>query len=575
MKKIVFTTGDPAGIGPEVITKGLRFYPLHKDIAYIVVGRWIQAISGHQPISISDIAEAKQGGTLYLYQIDDPSIQAGHPSKASGSVALRILDFVEPLLRQGVLDGIVTGPIAKNWIQMNDPDFIGHTEFFANRCGVKNYVMSFWSPWLQLALLTTHLSLRSVGKEVMSPITEERLKLLYTVFSRIRPKSQFVLLGVNPHASENGAFGEEDIYLTKVLSHLKEKDNINIAGPVPADTFFLRKLSPDHVVIAASHDQGLIPFKMIAGDHGVNVTLGLPYWRASVDHGTGFDIAEKGIASAVSLLSAVKWIEERLDSTTNHTSSYSSFASIYDQYMQHVDYDLWVNDILRFYETAHSFPPKHILELACGTGNIANRFSQRGYVVEASDNSPEMLAVAGQKATTVAYRYGDMLSPLQKEKYDLIVCLFDSINYLLHPEDLLKLFHVIYDGLIPGGIFVFDISTMNNSYENFDSYFNIEEYQDHFVVHLSDFDESSMIQHTKLHLFSEQYPFYRRSKETHRQKVYRCIEILQAIENSKLELKGIFEPGGAKNLSSTNPGKLDHSFNRLFFVVGKNESLSE
>ena len=164
--------------------------------------------------------------------------------------------------------------------------------------------MNFVSSKVDIALLTTHTPLAKVSDSIREDIIVPKLRMVFEFARKRYPDGKVALLGLNPHCGEDGVFGCEESFLHNALRVLK-KENISIDGPFPADSFFRYKAREYRQVIACYHDQGLIPFKMIAGEEGVNVTLGLPFFRASVDHGTAYDIAGKGIASPKSLISAL------------------------------------------------------------------------------------------------------------------------------------------------------------------------------------------------------------------------------------------------------------------------------
>ncbi|MCK4311139.1 MAG: 4-hydroxythreonine-4-phosphate dehydrogenase PdxA, partial [Candidatus Cloacimonetes bacterium] len=391
MKRIAITTGDPAGIGFEITSKVLRFLELKKNIIYIVYGKLKRFKDGNEICEIDNISKAISPDKIYWIEINSKNITIGKPTKESGKIAYEILRRCAEDLNSKKLDAVVTCPISKEAIHLIHPDFIGHTEFFAKKSGTKDVIMSFWGPYFNLALLTTHIAVSEVSKTLSKDIQKTKLKLIYEEVSKIIKSPKMAMLAINPHAGESGAFGLEDILVKSVLDELAE-ENINIDGPFPADMFFSRKATEYDLIISAFHDQGLIPFKMISTEEGVNVTLGLPFIRTSVDHGTAFDIAGKGIASEKSLLQAIRFAEKLLfPSKKIQVRNYSLFAKYYDKYMSHVSYDKWVNFLLKQFSKSHNENPKRVLELACGTANISNRLVKKGLHVDASDISEEML----------------------------------------------------------------------------------------------------------------------------------------------------------------------------------------
>ena len=311
MKAIAITTGDQAGIGPEVVSKGLNNYQLDKHIAYIVYGTLLTEFLNVPVRHIKEVSEITEGGLIYHIQIEDEDVLPGIPSIRSGEIAYQILQRVISDIKLFRIPAILTGPVSKINLQHIDSRFIGHTELFAHEFNVDNYIMSFHSPVIDIALLTTHTPLCEVNKQLTLDLVVDKLRLIAKYAHRKNPKGRIALLGLNPHCGEDGLFGNEERIFEQAIEILR-MENIAIEGPFPADSFFKYRAKKYKQVIAAYHDQGLIPFKMLAGETGVNVTLGLPFIRTSVDHGTAFDIAGKGIASEVSFVNALELTEKLL-----------------------------------------------------------------------------------------------------------------------------------------------------------------------------------------------------------------------------------------------------------------------
>ena len=569
MKKMAITSGDPAGIGPEIISKALRFLHLQKEIIYIVYGKLQPFDDGNEIVKIDDIDKAGLTGQIYWIEIDEPNVEIGKPSKISGETAYSILERCTQDLNSGKLDAVVTCPISKEAIQKIHPDFIGHTEFFAKKSNTEDVIMSFWGPHFNLALLTTHHALKDISDKLTKEFLISKLKLIHKEVSKLIDKPKIAMLGVNPHASEAGAFGKEDILIQSVL---KELQNIKIDGPFPADTFFATKAAKYDLIISAYHDQGLIPFKMISAEEGVNVTLGLPFVRTSVEHGTAFDIAGKNKASEKSLEKAIHFAEKMIfPKLKKDTKIYSVFAKYYDNFMDHVNYDEWVNFVLNQYHKKFKKSPQSILELGCGTGNISTRLVKKGLNVDAADVSPEMLKIASQKPFKPKLFRADVLSPIKK-KYDFILLLFDSMNYLLKDEEILQLFENVQQSLNDDGMFIFDISTKKNCEKNFDGFIDIKDSEDEYIVHQSDLDYSSNIQTTKLTFFLKKGYLFTREDEIHKQKIYKADKIISLISESNLDLIGIYCIEKEENLLRKDSAALDNLFTRLFFVLEKKNS---
>ncbi len=228
--------------------------------------------------------------------------ETGNVSKSSGEAQFRFIEAAVEDARRGNIEAVVTLPINKEAIKLAGFPFPGHTEFLAYSFGVKNFAMMLANKKLKVVLLTTHLPLREVPERVKKEAVLEKLKLIERTF----PGSRIAVCGLNPHAGEGGLFGREEI--EEILPAVEEARTLGIEvhGPFPSDTIFNRAVSGEFdVVLSMYHDQGLIPVKLTGFGSSVNVTLGLPIVRTSVDHGTAYDIAGKGIANTGSFKEAV------------------------------------------------------------------------------------------------------------------------------------------------------------------------------------------------------------------------------------------------------------------------------
>jgi 4-hydroxythreonine-4-phosphate dehydrogenase len=295
--------GDPAGIGPEIVAKALQ-NPRIFSLCHIIIFGNLQLL---QKVSPNKLQE--QNIADFIDIKTSVRIRPGKPGAASGKAALAYLDrAIESALHRKI-DAIVTAPLSKAAVQMAGvKNFTGHTEYLAKKTNSQSVAMMFYSRRMLVSLVTTHLPLRLVA----SSITREKIldvimltagaaKKLSTANPRIG------VAGLNPHAGEQGTLGKEDQEIITPAIKAALKQGVQAEGPIPADVLFRKAYRGDfQVVIAMYHDQALAPFKMISFEQGVNVTLGLPFVRTSVDHGTAFDIAGKGIASEKSLVEAVK-----------------------------------------------------------------------------------------------------------------------------------------------------------------------------------------------------------------------------------------------------------------------------
>jgi SAM-dependent methyltransferase len=249
--------------------------------------------------------------------------------------------------------------------------------------------------------------------------------------------------------------------------------------------------------------------------------------------------------------------------------AYSLFARYYDEYMAHVEYDSWVDFILGRYSRKHKKSPGRVLELACGTGNIANRLVRRGCEVDGTDISEAMLHIARTKPFAANFNQANMLDPIESGKYDLILLLFDSLNYLRKPEEINVLLKNVGNSLSKQGMFIFDISTIRNCRDNFDGFINIEDNEKGFVIHESEFDKEKLLQTNHITFFIPQDKLFQRFDEYHLQKIYPVKKIIEFIENSCFRLMGVYRLADEKNQKLLPEDYIyaDKIHDRVFFVV--------
>ena len=278
--RIGITLGDCAGIGPEIVELALKSGRVPDSTEYVVLGR-------------------------------QPNCKPGEPTPETARAAAAALEEAVTLARRGELEAIVTGPVHKARMYEVGFRFPGQTEFFAERCGVKDFAMCLTGGKLTVALVTAHIPLCKVPRALkQSEIV--RVGLLLAEFLRSRGKTapRIAVAGLNPHAGESGKLGVEEIEIiapaVQELQSRIEDGESKIVGPVSPDTVFHRAIEGEFdAVLCMYHDQGLIPLKLHAFHSGVNVTLGLPFPRTSPDHGTAFEIAGKGIARPDSMIAAI------------------------------------------------------------------------------------------------------------------------------------------------------------------------------------------------------------------------------------------------------------------------------
>ncbi len=320
VKPIVgITMGDPAGIGPEVCAKALTAPETSVVADCLVIGDKKAMRQGLKAAKVPNIEinpvkkveEAKfSRGIIDVLDLKnvDARLKMGQVSKAAGQAAVEYIEKAIRLAMDGRIDAITTGPINKEAMYKAGHKFQGHTEILAARTRAKNYAMMFVSDTLWMMLVTTHLPLKEVSKNLDKQKIVKRIKLAHETMFKLREKKPRIgVAGLNPHAGEAGLFGDEEIKIIKPAVDEAKKLGINVKGPISPDAiFYLANIGMFDIVIAMYHDQGLIPLKLLSFNRSVNVTAGLPIIRTSVDHGTGFDIAGKGWANPQSLIQAIK-----------------------------------------------------------------------------------------------------------------------------------------------------------------------------------------------------------------------------------------------------------------------------
>lgn len=301
---LALTVGDPAGIGPEVVLKALAA-PERPRASVVVYGPMASLLDRARRFGL----EPPQDRAARVVDIPLAApIALGRTSAEGGRAAAQaVLRAVEDA-KAGRVQALVTAPLNKESLHAAGYPWPGHTEMLAEAAGTPDVAMMFVGGGLRVALLTIHRSLRSVPDAVTADEVRRIVRLVHRELPRFGAQQRRIAVcGVNPHAGESGLFGtEERDVLGPALGELR-RDGLDVSGPFPADSLFVRAARGEFdAVVAAYHDQGLIPVKLLAFGHAVNVTLGLPFVRTSVDHGTGFDIVEKGVADGQSLVEAMK-----------------------------------------------------------------------------------------------------------------------------------------------------------------------------------------------------------------------------------------------------------------------------
>lgn len=298
MKPLAITLGDPAGIGAEIVFKAL---------AEAGVPAWL---FGNRACAERAGAIPKVERFVDVGVPDD--VRFGEVSAAAGRVSLASIDAAVDAITRGDCSALVTAPIHKQAIAAAGSPFPGHTELLASKAGLRrygwDYAMYFDSPSIRTVLLTVHVPLRDAIASIDADSVAAIARLTTREYERIYgQKPRLGVAGVNPHAGEGGRFGDEETIIARGVAAARN-EGIDISGPHPADTLFLAARQRKYdVIVAMYHDQGLIPVKTLEFEQSVNVTIGLPYLRVSVDHGTAFDIAGKGVADAAPMRYAIAW----------------------------------------------------------------------------------------------------------------------------------------------------------------------------------------------------------------------------------------------------------------------------
>lgn len=318
--RLVITPGDPDGIGPEVVWKAIRkHHEKWKKIPFLCVGaRKPFDELGALVITadIEDLTPPKETKP-HVWILETPT-QTDPELHLAGYQSGWSIETAAMLVQSGDFDALVTGPIHKDRLNQGGYAFSGHTDFLAALCGEPSpeVTMMLTNSTLRVSLVTTHISLASVSSKLDSAAVRRACEQTYEALSRWWgiQKPKIAVCALNPHAGESGRFGREeiDVILPTIMALRKEWGNrATLTDPLPADTLFANHIATKpsdraDAVICMYHDQGLIPVKLIDFPHTVNVTLGLPFIRTSVDHGTGFDIAGKNLADPRSFESAVE-----------------------------------------------------------------------------------------------------------------------------------------------------------------------------------------------------------------------------------------------------------------------------
>jgi 4-hydroxythreonine-4-phosphate dehydrogenase len=317
---IAVTMGDPAGVGPEIILQALGSKALPRKNRYLIIGdrlvleKTARRLVGEFPLAtVASIAEAQNRSEDFLLfeasRLPAGQVRPGRPEGRWGQAALAYIQLGGRWALEEQVQALVTSPISKEVIRETVPGFTGHTEFLAALAGTKRFGMMLAGKRLKVSLVTIHCSLRETLRRLKTAAILETIELTQETLTRRFGITDptIAVAGLNPHAGEGGAFGSEEGTIVAPAVHRAAQKGLRVSGPHPPDTlFYWAARGRYHAVVALYHDQGLIPLKLLHFDNAVNLTMGLPFIRTSVDHGTAFDIAGRGLAKPDSLLAALR-----------------------------------------------------------------------------------------------------------------------------------------------------------------------------------------------------------------------------------------------------------------------------
>ena len=296
--------GDPSGIGPEVLIKTLSDKHVSSLAHITVIGDYFVIEKNKKDLKLKT-----DFSLLDLSNVPQNNFSYGQSKAHFGKAAVEYIDKALEIIKRKEADALVTAPVNKSSVRSAGlKDFEGHTEYLAARTGTKEFAMMFVGKKLKISLVTRHVALKDVARSISTDSVYSTIMLtsgyLKKFFGLKNPK--IGVTGLNPHAGDNGIFGDEEANIITPAIKKASFDIGDIYGPIPADAVFYEALEGKFdAVVAMYHDQALAPFKTLYFKDGVNLTLGLPFIRTSPDHGTAFDIAGKGIADAASMKEAV------------------------------------------------------------------------------------------------------------------------------------------------------------------------------------------------------------------------------------------------------------------------------
>jgi 4-hydroxythreonine-4-phosphate dehydrogenase len=301
---IGITMGDPCGIGPEIILKSLFCSEIQGICSPVIYG------DSEILNEAKKLTGIKNGLKIIgVTNLDKNLLGIGSPSAAGGQASILYIREAVKHALEGTIDAIVTAPISKESVHLAGSTYPGHTEMLKDLTGARSVAMLFEGGEFRVVLVTIHCALSEVPKLITQDRVFTAIELTHNSLVELFdiPSPKIVVCGLNPHAGESGIFGNEEMEHIMPAVRTARDLGIDVTGPLPADTIFYRaRQGIWDAVVSMYHDQGLVPFKMLSFEDGVNVTLGLPIIRTSPDHGTAFDIAWEGKANPSSMIAAIK-----------------------------------------------------------------------------------------------------------------------------------------------------------------------------------------------------------------------------------------------------------------------------
>lgn len=316
---IGITMGDPAGIGPEITLKALTSnYEFKSNYviygSYNVLEYYRNLLSLKTPLNkISQMSDYRKGA-INIINVEDINMGDFEIGKVSSKCGDAAFKYISAAIKDAIernIKAVVTGPINKEALQLSGHKFEGHTEIFAKLTNTSKYSMMLIGGPLKVIHVSTHISLKKACENINKERILDVINLANVTLKKMGINEPTIAVaGLNPHAGESGIFGSEEIDEIIPAIKIAQENGIKVEGPIPADVVFLKAIKGKYdIVVAMYHDQGHIPIKLLGFETGVNITVGLPIVRTSVDHGTAFDIAGKGIADEKSMIEAMKTAE--------------------------------------------------------------------------------------------------------------------------------------------------------------------------------------------------------------------------------------------------------------------------